>query len=403
MKRFYYKAIKDQKELVSGYVEADDYNDAKEKVRIMGFTPTGIYEENINRQRRVISKDRPVLKIGTNNLKLFSSELSMFLDSGISVFEALESIQKHAHNVKISLFANNLLKSMKEGATFSEALLPHEKYLGNIYISICKTGEESGALPASLKYLTELLKRKIELRNQFIRISIYPAILLTMLVFLYFFFGCYVFPTIIERMGIDYVPPLAEFFIKGSLFVKNTGLIFVLIIAGVVALINFTCGFVGIKNKIADFMAKIPLLKSCILYFSLSHYMLSLYIAYKSGVPISEALSLAEQTIPTKTLRSNAKMVTESVKKGNSLTSAFGNSEILPPVMMSMISTGEQTGKLEKMFLDISNAVSKKLNDAIEVLAQTFPVIMLLFVGGGVGIAAIAVLQMYAASLSAAF
>ena len=403
MKKYYYKAIKDQKELVTGSVEADSHEEAKEKVRMMGFTPSSIYEEKNSRKNNAASNNNYALNIGTNNLRLFSSELNMFLDSGISTFEALESIQNHAHNVKIALFANNLLNAMKKGATFSEALLPHKKYLGNIYTSICKTGEDAGALPATLEYLTELLKRKIDLRNQYIRISIYPAILLIMLFGLYLFFGGFIFPTMLEKMPVSYVPPLANFFMIGTSFIKNTWSIFVLIIIGVAALANLTCGFYELKNKISDFMAKIPLLKDCMLYFSLSHYMQSLYIAYKSGVPIAEALGLAEQTIPTKTLRKKAKLVTNEVKKGRSLTEAFYSAELVPPIMMSMVSTGEQTGKLEKMFLDISNAVNKKLNDAIDVLTQTFPVVMLLFVGGGVAMAAIALFQMYAASLSSMF
>lgn len=404
MKHYYYKALKDKAETINGYVEANNPDEAKEKVRLMGFIPTGIYEENFESKRdSSIQTVNRVIDIGTNNLMQFTSELHMLTDSGISILQALDSIRQHAPNMKISKFANNLLLSIKSGTTFAQALKPYEKYVGNIYISLCKTGEESGALPETLKYLATLLKKKIDLRNKFIQISIYPTMLFLMLTAIFFLFGKFIFPAFIKNIQIEDIPPLATFFMSGSSFVLDYWWLSTIIIISIIMLIKYTIGFSKLKDNIANFFAKVPYMKDCMTYFALSHYMSSLYVAYQAGVPIVEALKLSEETIPTKVIRKKAEHVTNAVKQGAFITTAFYESEILPPVMMSMISTGEQSGKLEKMFLDISNAVHQKLDNALAILTQIFPLVMLVVAGAGVGAAAVALMQMYVSVLTSAF
>ena len=404
MKKYYYKALKDRAEEVTGYIEADNHNEAREKIRLMGFLPTGIYEESFESKKdNSVQTKSKVIDIGTNNLMQFTSELHMLTDSGISILQALDSIRQHAPNIKISKFANNLLASIKSGSTFAQALKPYEKYVGNIYISICKTGEESGALPETLKYLATLLKKKIDLRNKFIQISIYPTILFIMLTAIFFLFGKFIFPTFVENMHVEEIPPLATFFMSGSNFVLDYWWLAALIIISIIMLIKYTIGFHKLKDNIANFFAKVPYMKDCMTYISLSHYMSSLYVAYQAGVPIVEALKLSEETIPTKVIRKKAEHVTDSVKQGAFITTAFYEAEILPPVMMSMISTGEQSGKLEKMFLDISNAVHQKLDNALAILTQIFPLVMLVVAGAGVGAAAVALMQMYITTLTGLF
>ena len=144
---------------------------------------------------------------------------------------------------------------------------------------------------------------------------------------------------------------------------------------------------------------KIPYLSDCIRYLSLSHYMAVLYISYESGVPINSGLRLAEATMPNDVLINRAKLVTRSTGQGENLTDAFYKADILPPVMMSMISTGEQTGKLGQMFRDISIAVEQKLDTALSTLSKVFEPILYLFIGVGIAVFALAIMQMYATAL----
>ena len=400
MLRYYYRAVKDKSELVTGYIEAKDPNEAKEKVRQMGFTPAGIYEEKLIPKEYAPQKDKQVKKFKLTDLMYFTSELHMLTDSGISVLDALDSIKQQAPSIRVAAFARDLEKSIKNGSTLYEALLPYEDVIGNIYTSLCKTGEESGALPTTLDYLTNLLKKKNNLKGKFIHMSIYPAILTVTLIGIYFLFGAFIFPTLIMKMNVDNVPPLVNFFMFGTNFVFKTWWLFLLGGFGSWIILYQTIGIKTIKQKLGNFFARIPLMKECITYLSLSHYMAVLHVAYEAGVPIQNALDLAEDTISVEALRKQAKTVTLAAEKGKSLTDSFNNSGLIPPVMMSMISAGEKTGKLGQMFRDISIAVEQKLDNAISALSKAFEPLLLQVIGGGVALAAIAMIQMYASALS---
>ena len=399
MKRFFYSAIKDKNEMVSGHVEAVDKFDAKEKIRDMGFIPAHVYEENfenINKIKKIGNK--PIISIGTNDLKIFTSSIQTILASGLSTFQALENISLHAPNKRISIFAGHIYTMMKGGATFSEALMIYKDIVGVIYVSICKTGEESGALPQTLMYLSVLLDKKINLRNKFIRLSIYPTFLFVLLFGIYMLFGKFIFPTII--MGMDMgLPPMVAFFMKGSSFITSYFWLIVLFFIAILFAIKYTVGFKVLKDKLSDVFAKLPLIKDCMTYISLSHYMSALYISYQAGVPIVDALRLSEETIPVNAIRKKAAVVTELVGQGNRLTDSFYKSNLLTPVMLTMMSTGELSGELGKMFSDISNAVHRDLDNAMNILAQVFPVVMLVVAGVFTGIVAVTMYSLYFSAL----
>ena len=399
MNKYFYKAVKDRKELVTGYIEANDSLDAKEKIKAMGFIPAGIYEESFTPKKYESKTSNSVKRLSLKELRYFSSELQMLTDSGISLLEALDSIKTHAPSLKVALFAKDLSQRIKDGSTFSEALAPYEDIVGHIYTALCSTGEESGTLPATLKYLENLLKKKEDLKNKSIQMMIYPAILTLIMFGMYFIFGGLIFPFMIEKMNITAVPPIVQFFTFGTNFVKTSWWVIVLSFIGVLQVLKYTIGFKTIKRNMSNFFMKIPYLSDCIRYLSLSHYMAVLYISYESGVPINSGLRLAEATMPNDVLINRAKLVTRSTGQRENLTDAFYKADILPPVMMSMISTGEQTGKLGQMFRDISIAVEQKLDTALSTLSKVFEPILYLFIGVGIAIFALAIMQMYATAL----
>lgn len=395
MKKFFYKAIKDKTEYVSGYIEAASHEEARDKVKLMGFLPAGVYEEKAEKHPKKNDTGNRIKKVSLKDLILFTSELHMLTDSGISVLQALDSIAQRAPSLKIAILSRDLSNSIKAGSTFSEALSPYMDTLGHIYYSLCKTGEESGTLPAALKYMENLLKKKQVLNGKLIQMSIYPAILILVLTGMFLLFGGVIFPFMISTMNLDSSPPMVQSIMFGTNFVFKTWWMFILGGFGVWHFFKNSELSGNITRMLKNFFMKIPVLNNCIQYLSLSHYMAVLHISYEAGVPIASSLQLAEETMPNEILQKQAQIVTNEVKSGKSLTDAFYNSNVLPSVMLSMISTGEETGKLGKMFRDISIAVDQKLDSALAVLMRVFEPILLLFIGAGVAVFAIAIIQMY--------
>ena len=400
MKRFYYKAIKDQKELVSGYIEAENNKDASDKVRKMGFLPTYVYDETIHK-RQVSNAQKNLAGLSLSDLISFTDDLYTYTMSEIPILSALDNIKSHAVNKKIADFATHLSVGIKSGKTLSEAMEDYRYIVGETYIALCKTGEDSGTLAATFGYLKNLLQRIDNLRHKFIRISIYPTILVFASVLMFFLMGSFVFPRLIAFIGMEAeIPRIALFFVTTCKFIISYWWLILLIVAYLV------CGWIfffdrqKIKAVIESVMLKTPVVKDCMSYISLAHYMSVLHIAYEAGVPITDSLRLAAGAILNKELNSKANLVTTLVEKGTALSSAFYDSGLIPDIFMPMIATGEETGKLGKMFRDIAIAISNKLDAAIEVAARAFEPIMTFVIGIFVAIAAITVVQLYASSIS---
>ena len=405
MGRYFYRAIKDRKEVVTGYLEAKSQEDAKKRVVDMGFMPAGIYsEDKIPRELRTLTRNY-IKNISLRDRMLFTSELQMLLDSGISTFEALHSLAEHAPSKKIAFFAADLLKKMKSGKTLSEALEDYYSILGNVYISLVRTGEESGELPSTLKYLTKLLRKQDELKGNMIHILIYPSILLAIMTIMFFLFGIFIFPFMMGSMSIppSNAPVLVRFMVETSYFIVKYGLVILILGGGFLYTAGLFIGYNKIKRNIVELMLKIPILKDCIHYILLSHYVSVLYVAYESGVPMLKTLSLAQDTISVDSLKRQADIVTKSIEKGESLTDAFEKTYLLTTLMLSMVATGEKTGKLGQMFKDIATNIEEKLNRAISALSKAFEPTLLIVIGVGVGIMAISIIQMIITSFMSAF
>jgi len=163
MARYHYKALKNNKVEVKGILEASSPAEARAKVMQLGFLPTNIFEEKV--QPVQIQQSNIVHSLGLNDKILLTSELSVMFTSGISTVEALETAELHAPKQKIKLLAQDLKQRILKGATFTDALRAHEKIFGNLYISICASGEQSGTLEKSMEYLTRLLKKQDEIKG----------------------------------------------------------------------------------------------------------------------------------------------------------------------------------------------------------------------------------------------
>ena len=355
MGKYFYRAVKDKKELVTGYVEAESAIEAKEKVKLLGFAPAGIYEEDFSTSGKTEKRTKsPGINLKLSDKISFTSELQMLLSSGISPLESLETISLHSPSKRVAIFAEDLGKKIRQGATLSEAMAPYSDSLGNIYIALCKTGEESGSLSTTLSYLTDLLKKQDALKAKYIQMSIYPTVLVIVMVGMFFLFGGFLFPRFIEICNIspEDVPFMAKILIDSVSFIQHYWLLLVLGIGGLLYGINLSVGLKNVKRGLSSFVLSIPKLCDCVRYMSLSHYMSVLHVAYESGVPIVKSLDLAENTISNDIIKDEAVQVSKYVDKGENLAEAFYKSNLLPGVLLSLVSTGEKTGKLGLMFRD---------------------------------------------------
>ena len=404
MAKYYYKALKNNKTEVSGYVDAENSRDAREKVRGLGFLPTNINEETF--QKPVIKMEPPkITHLSLSEKIFFTSELHIMLSSSIPIIEALETVEEHAHKPKISLLAKDLKEKILKGATFSDAIKNYEKVFGPVYTGLCISGEASGELDKTLNYMVSILKKEDDLKSRVISMSVYPVITVIILIAVFVLCGTFIFPAFINGANIspDEIPMSVKLVTSTcDLMAKYWMITLVLLASGVYAL-TLIWNNSSIKKYFDKFLLQIPIVCDFVRYVNLSSFFAVMNVAYESGITMVSSLNLSSNTISNSQIKREAELSEKLVTNGELLSQAFVKSELLPPVFNTLIVTGEKSGRLGQMFRDIAIAIDKRLEAVTEALAKAFEPTLTVIIGLVVGYIAVAFFQLYGGMIKAYF
>ena len=404
MTKYIYKALKDNKDVVEGDIEALTPRDARANIRELGFVRLNILEPEVKTfSLSDFADNRGSIKFLSLSEKImFVSELQVMLASGISVVEALSTIQQHSPKMKTIRLAKELQDSIISGKTFAESLnyLYHDVF-GQTFIDLCATGENSGELDTTLERLLVMLRKQDNIKGNIIQALFYPCILILFMFGLLVVFARWVFPAITAFLVDNQaeVPPFSAMVIGALNFVKDFWWLCFIGIFAAIGLIIFLSRNENTRGFIDGLLVKIPVIEEFVNYINLSNYMCILSISYASGVPFVQTLNFATRTIGNKVIRQRANQVNLYIEKGATLSNAFANSCLLPGALVTMVAAGEKSGNLQKMLDDCIDVIDKKIDMVLQTLTKAVEPVMIVVLGVGVLIIAIAFIQMYLAMI----
>lgn len=396
MAKFFYVALKNNKTEVKGYVEAQDSREARDKIRGLGFLPTNIYEETFEKPK--VEKTSPkVTSLSLSEKIFFTSELQVMLASSISVIEALDTVEEHAHKPKIKIIAQDLKEKIMSGMTFSDAIQSYESVFGTVYTGLCIAGEESGQLDKTLEYMLVVLRKEDDLKSKVISMSVYPAIVVVILVAVFLLCGKLIFPAFISGANVspNDIPLTVKFVTMSCDMIFHYWVIFLgMLVAGGYGL-SVIWKQSSVKRKFDETLLKIPLVKDFVRYVNLASFFTVMNVAYEAGLTIMSSLTLSGSTITNTKIKTEADNVEKLVNSGQTLSQSFVRAEFLPPVFNTLIATGEKSGRLGQMFRDIAIAIDKKLELVTQALSKAFEPALTVIIGIVVGYIVIAFFQLY--------
>ena len=413
MVKFKYSALKDKTQIVTGEVEASSPREARQKIRQLGFLPTKVYteeavlEDHVEYKKNTVSPDgKRVNRLSLQEKIMFTSELEVMLAAGIPILDALHSLEINSPKKKIKIICHNVQKCITNGMTFAMALSSlYAKVFGEVYIALIKTGEEAGELDQTLGRMLVLLRKQEDIKSKITSASIYPAVLIIIMIGVLMLFSMKVFPAfygVLQFNRAD-VPYYSQMLIGFCEFINH---FWWLVICGLGAFCGaFSMLFQNVvfKAKWDDFVLKIPVVSDFIQYINLANFMTVLQISYNAGVPIVVGLELSNKTVGNHTIKKKVFNAISLMRNGRQLSEAFEMTGAIPSALMTMISTGEKSGTLGKMFNDAAEVIDKKVNMALDALTRLFEPTLIIIMGIAVGIIAVGFYQMYFAMLGSMF
>jgi type IV pilus assembly protein PilC len=413
MPRFTYVALDSHGQESTGLVEAGSTNEAIGQLRQAGYFPTSVYEEGkgggpdgkaakraakAERISRPRERKQIVLfqrkKIKPKVLMIFTRQLATLIDSGLPLLRSLNVLAKQERDSVLKNTINKLADSVQGGGTFSEGLAQHPLIFNDLYVNMVKAGELGGVLELVLGRLAEFQEKAAKIKNKVVAAMVYPIIVMTMAIGIMGFLLVFIVPkfeqVFHDMLGDKPLPAITTFVITVSKFVQGHWLIIIGVLVAAVAGYRFANRIARGRSTIDRFKLRVPLFGDVIRKTAISRFSRTLGTLVTSGVPILQALNITRETAGNMVIARAISQVHESVKEGESIVQPLEASGAFPPMVVSMIDVGEETGQLPEMLLKIADVYDDEVDSSVAAMTAALEPIMIVFLALVVGTIVIA-------------
>jgi type IV pilus assembly protein PilC len=409
MPKFSYVALDAHGKETKGTIEVASQNEAISRVKEMGFFPTKIAEasEKIKEKKfgkKVKSAAKSGKKGGALNISIkipglsgkvkpkvlttFTRQLATLVDAGLPLLRGLRVLEKQERNATLKGILGELALAIEGGSTFSEALAQHPKVFNRLFVNMVKAGELGGVLEVVLKRLAEFSEKAQKIKGKVKAALFYPIAVMIVAIGILILLMVYVVPKfqdVFAGMNIT-LPGFTLFVLAVSNMIKNH----ILQTAGIVAVCVILFLLVINKTKIGrriwdKFKLKMPVLGPVISKVAISRFTRTLGTLFSSGVPILQSLTIVKETAGNVIISNAVASVHESVKEGETITAPLESSGAFPPMVVSMVDVGEQTGALPEMLLKIADNYDEEVDNAVSAMTSLLEPIMIIFLAVIVG------------------
>ncbi|MFA6408248.1 MAG: type II secretion system F family protein [Candidatus Paceibacterota bacterium] len=334
-----------------------------------------------------------------------AKNLSAMLGAGLPLSRALSVTERQSNNKYLKAIAIGLSESIRKGSSFNEALAMYPRVFSALFIAMAKAGEESGSLAGSLTAVGEQMERSDELMRKIRGAMIYPAIVITAVFIVGVLMLIYVVPTLTStftQLGVQ-VPLATRAIVAISNFLVGNA---VLVLAMMVAMIVGGTAFIRSKiggSIILKVSLHLPVVNELIRETYAARAARTLSSLLGSGVPVLEALSITREVIGTNMFASVIEEAETHVRKGEALSTSFAKHTNLYPLLMSdMLAVGEETGNVTDMLKQVAVFYEADVAEKTKDMSTVIEPVLMLVIGAGVGVFAVAIISpIY--SLSSAF
>jgi len=362
MPLYTYKAVDSQGKSVIGRTEAVNPFDLEQRLVRMGLDL--VYGAPTSQTARLIGGTR----IQRQDLINFCFHLEQLSSAGVPLLEGLVDLRDSLENPRFREVISGLIEAIQGGRNLSQSLAEYPEVFSKVFVSLVRSGEQTGRLPEVLKSLTESLKWDDELAAQTKKLIMYPAFVGGIVLLVTLFLMIYLVPQMtgfIRNMGQE-IPLQTRILIEVSNFFVNFW--------WAVILAPFVVWF-GVKYAartspavaftLDRYKISMPLLGPILKKIILSRFASSFAMMYSSGITVLDAVRSAEEIVGNRPIENALRSVGQQIAEGKNLTVAFQDVGLFPPLVIRMLRIGENTGALDTALLNVSYFYNREVKEAI--------------------------------------
>ncbi|MBZ0269020.1 type II secretion system F family protein [bacterium] len=325
--------------------------------------------------------------VGTKDLAIFTRQFATMINAGLPLVQCLDILSRQLEKETFRDITKKVMSDIEAGGTLSDAMGKHAGAFDDLYVNMVNAGEAGGILDTILMRLADYIEKIEALKRKVKSALMYPAVVMLVAMGATLFMLMFIIPTF-ARMFSDFGAELplptqivlgASNFIRAWWWAVAAGAV-----GGVLGLKRYY-NTDGGKHRIDGLMLKLPVLGDVLRKGAVARFTRTLGTLVSSGVPILDGLEITAKTAGNVIVQDAVMMARTSIREGDTISNPLRQSGVFPPMVVQMITVGEETGALDEMLTKIADFYDDEVDSAVDALTSVIEPIMIVFMGAIVG------------------
>lgn len=380
MPQFTYTARAANGELKSATIDAPSRDEVLKQLRQQKLNVLKIDEGSAQKKKRLGA-------IKMRDVVIFTRQFSTMINSGLPLVQALDILATQSENPALKDVTRQVVFDVESGHTVADALRKHPKAFSELYVNMVAAGEAGGILDTILMRLAVFMEKNDALVRKVKGAMIYPGVIMSVAGIAITVLLVFVIPTFQTMFASANIalPLPTRIVIGASHFLKSFWYVILIVLGGAGFLLKRYYATPDGKLAIDRLMLKAPVLGDVLRKSAVSRFTRTLGTLISSGVSILDGLEITAKTSGNRVIQDAIMESRASIAGGETIAAPLKKSQVFPPMVISMISVGEQTGGLDEMLTKIADFYDEEVDAAVSGLLALMEPMMIVFLGVVVG------------------
>lgn len=334
-------------------------------------------------------------KVKLKDFSIFCRQFATMINAGVSLVRCLDVLEQQTSSARLKEILREIQIEIQGGATLSRAMAQYPRVFSNLAVGLIRAGEVGGVLDETLDRLAEFSENDMELRRKVKSAMTYPVIVMVLAIGIVVFLVTFILPKFMDlflELGMteDEFPLMTRMLMNASHFLTSKWYIALVIIVLMTMAINRLKATTTGRRYYDMAMLKMPVFGNLTHMIAIARFARTLATLLSSGVPILQAMETVAGTVDNAIISDAVLASRASIREGDTIADPLAESKQFPPMVVQMISIGEETGQLDTMLLKVADFYEAEVDAALESLTAALEPVLIVFLGVVVGFIVVA-------------
>ncbi|MCC6442309.1 MAG: type II secretion system F family protein [Armatimonadetes bacterium] len=378
----------------TGRTEAENQEVLTRRLREQGLSVTEVKAARVERKYGGLLSG--FARVKKTDLSVFFRQFSTMIDAGVSLVRCLAVLEEQTPNVRMKQIILDIRGEVESGQPLSRAMSKYPRLFDNLCIGLIRAGEVGGVLEETMQRLAGFLEKDVELRRKVKSAMTYPMLVVIVALGIVIGLVTFILPKFMQLfkdLGVKEFPPMTAFLMDFSHFLTSKWYFAIGILVGFIIVFRILVR-TKIGLRLYDlFKLKAPVFGKLNHRICLARFSRTLGTLLVSGVPILQAMETVAGTVANVVIGDAILEARTRIREGDPIGGPLQKSKMFPPMVVQMVSIGEESGSLDQMLTKVADFYEAEVDAALQSLTAAIEPVMIVFLGGAVGFIVIAMFQ----------